>query len=137
MGVNKCMCSVPARPSLSRTVMKRIRGTRGTNKWTSARSAHVALCRCFPPSPFQTPALSGRCAVSKEPPHLWRIKGEMFSTPPQLEADVLSPTTPSYLQSPLKPTSKSVRSFDLSGELTGEWGGGGVGVGGWRWKWMS
>lgn len=49
------------------------------------------------------------------------------SQPPQLEADVLSPATPSYLQSPPKPTSKSVRSFDLSGELMGGWGDGGGG----------
>lgn len=99
--------------------MKCIRSTRGTNKWTSARSSHVELCRCFPVSLCQITAITGWCAVSKEPPHLWWIKGTMFWTS-QLEADVLSPATLLYLQSPWH--SKSVRSFDLSGVL----GGGGV-----------
>lgn len=103
------------------TVMKCIRSTRGTNKWTSARSSHVELCRCFPVSLCQITAITGWCAVSKEPPHLWRIKGTMFWTS-QLEADVLSPATLLYLQSPWH--SKSVQSFDLSGVLGG---------GGWRW----
>lgn len=124
MGVNKCMCSVQARPSLSHTVMKRIRSTRGTNKWTSARWSHVELCRCFPVSLFHITAVSGRCAVSKEPPHLWWIKGETFSTF-QLESDVLSPATPSYLQSAPLPNLQIGAIVWSFGRVDGVWGEGG------------